>query len=544
MQERNPYRAGLEKNAANFSPLSPLSFLRRASDVYPDRVAVIYGEENKTWREVADRCTRLASGLCRLGVGYGDTVAAMLPNVPAMLEAHFGVPMAGAVLNAINIRLEPESVAFILAHSESKVLLLDPECAETVSKALALLSGPKPLVILVNDDTVNCESAWDLSYDELLGLPEQENWLRLPEDEWDAICLGYTSGTTGDPKGVVTHHRGAYLNALSNVLTWNMPSHAVYLWTLPMFHCNGWCFPWTLAAIGGTSVCIRRINVPQIIELIQRHTITHYCGAPIVHAMLADGAEAARFAFPHKVQGLIAGAAPTPDVFSRMEQIGVELTHVYGLTETYGPATVCAKQTDWEQLLEGERAECNARQGVRYPLQEAVAVLDPTTLEPVPWDGATMGEIMFRGNIVMKGYLKNPDATDKAFAGGWFHTGDLAVVDRYGYLKIRDRSKDIIISGGENISSLDIEEVLLRHPAVASAAVVAMKDPRWGEVPAAFVELRSGFNLTEAGVISHCRGHLAGFKVPKRIIFGPLTRTATGKVQKYALRNQLSTDEA
>lgn len=539
MTRTNPYRQGLEKTAANHVALSPLSFLKRAAQVYPNRTSLIYGDQRFTWAQTEDRCRRLASVLHRLGVSQGDTVSTMLPNVPAMYEAHFGVPMTGAVLNTMNIRLNAEGLAFMLIHSETKVLLTDPEFADVVSQALSMLDGPSPVVINVSDNSLeNGRMLGTLEYEILLLDAEPLFDWRLPDDEWDAIALGYTSGTTGNPKGVVTHHRGAYLNAVNNVLTWELPSHCVYLWTLPMFHCNGWCFPWTLAAVAGTNVCLRRIDTALIFDLIRIHRVTHYCGAPIVHAMLADAPAESRTGITHKVSGLIAGAAPPASVFERMERIGFDLTHVYGLTETYGPASVCSKHPEWLELPLAKRAELNGRQGVRCPLQEEVAVLDPVTMNSVPPDGITVGEVMFRGNIVMKGYLKNAEATQEALAGGWFHTGDLAVVQPDGYLKIKDRSKDVIISGGENISSLEVEDVLQEHHAVQSAAVVAMPDPKWGEVPVAFVELRANASASEADLLAHCRERLARFKVPKKFILGPLVRTSTGKIQKFALRKK------
>ncbi|MBA4279612.1 MULTISPECIES: acyl-CoA synthetase [Burkholderiales] len=540
MTPTNPYQQGLDRTPANYVPLSPLSFLQRAADVYPDMAALVYGERIYSWAQVRDRCHQLASSLRRLGISRGDTVSTMLPNVPAMYEAHFGVPMAGAVLNAMNVRLNAEAIAFMLDHSETKVLLTDPEFAEVIQQAMTLLKGPKPCIIDVPDAAVaNGRLVGETVYEVFLSAGDVQFEASLPDDEWDAIALGYTSGTTGNPKGVVTHHRGAYLNAVGNVLSWGLPAHCVYLWTLPMFHCNGWCFPWTLAAVAGTGVCLRRIDTAIVFDLIRKHGVTHYCGAPIVHAMLGDAPARQREGIKHRVSGLIAGAAPPVALFERMERIGIDLTHVYGLTETYGPATVCVKQPDWSNLSAAERAQRNGRQGVSYPLQEIATVLDPLTLEPVPHDGETVGEIMFRGNIVMKGYLKNAAATEEAFAGGWFRTGDLAVIDSDGYLKIRDRSKDVIISGGENISSLEVEDALQRHPAVLSAAVVAMPDEKWGEVPAAFVELREGAVLEEAQILAHCREHLARYKVPKTFVFGPLVRTSTGKVQKFALRQLL-----
>ncbi len=539
------YDQGLDKNAANFVPLSPLSFLERSAAVFPDRTAIIYGEQRQTWRQTHERCKRLASALSRHGIGRGDTVAAMLPNVPAMFEAHFGVPMTGAVLNTLNTRLDAEAIAFMLRHGEAKVLLTDREFAKVIQAALALLGRQQVLVIEVEDDTAPAgERLGSIAYEAFLAQGDPAFAWQLPPDEWDAIALNYTSGTTGNPKGVVTHHRGAYLNATSNVVTWGMPQHAVYLWTLPMFHCNGWCFPWTMALNAGTSVCLRRVDPALIFPLIKAHHITHMCGAPIVYSMLINAPAELRAGITHTVQGLIAGAAPPAAVIEGCENIGIDITHVYGLTEVYGPAAVCAKQPEWEALGLAERAALNGRQGVAYPLQEAVRVLDPETLQPVPADGETMGEIFFRGNIVMKGYLKNPQATAEAFAGGWFHTGDLAVTHPDGYIKIKDRSKDIIISGGENISSLEVEDALCRHPAVMLAAVVAQPDAKWGEVPCAFVELKPGASAQEAELLEHCRNLLARFKVPKKVVFGELPKTSTGKIQKFMLREQVKSASA
>ena len=541
----SPYDLGLEKNAANHVALSPLSYIERAAHVYPDRVAIVYGERRQTWRDTYTRSRRLASALAARGVGKNDTVAVMLPNVPAMFEAHFGVPMAGAVLNTLNTRLDPEAIAFMLEHGEAKVLLTDREFASVVAKALDLLQGPRPYVVEVEDDTAP-EGAYlgDTGYEAFLATGNPQYALALPQDEWDAIALNYTSGTTGNPKGVVTHHRGAYLNAASNVISWSLPHHAVYLWTLPMFHCNGWCFPWTMALIAGTSVCLRRVDPALIFPLVRQHHITHLCGAPIVYSMLIHAPATLREGINHTVHGLIAGAAPPAAVIEGCEAAGINLTHVYGLTEVYGPAAVCAKQESWASLSAEERARLNGRQGVPYPLQQAVTVLDPETMEPVPADGETMGEIFFRGNVVMKGYLKNPEATREAFAGGWFHTGDLAVMHPDGYVKIKDRSKDIIISGGENISSLEVEDVLHRHPAVMLAAVVARPDDKWGEVPCAFVELKAGASATEQEVVEFCRTHLARFKVPKQVVFGALPKTSTGKIQKFVLRSQVKSVSA
>jgi len=535
----------LEKNAANHVSLSPLSFIKRAATVYADRAAVIYEDKTYTWHQTYGRCCQLASVLKGFSISRGDTVSVMLPNIPAMYEAHFGVPMVGAVLNTINTRLDAEAIAFIFNHSRTRLLLMDSEYADVIEKALLLVEGTKPIIINVSDPIYGQgKPIGDFEYEALLAIqPENFKW-ELPVDEWDAIALGYTSGTTGNPKGVVTHHRGAYLNAMSNVLSWNLASNVVYLWTLPMFHCNGWCFPWTLAAIGGTSICLRRVDAEQIHHLLRKHHVSHYCGAPIVHSMIADAAITQPTPIEHKVSGLIAGAAPPTSVLERMERLGFELTHVYGLTETYGPATVCVKQDDWAERPQKERLELNGRQGVSYPLQEEVTVLDPDTLIPVPFDGKTVGEIMFRGNIVMKGYLRNEAATKEAFEGGWFHTGDLAVVHADGYIKITDRSKDVIISGGENISSLEVEDIVQRHPEVELAAVVAMSDEKWGEVPAAFVQLSLGSELSEEALIDFCRENMSHFKAPKKIIFGSIPITLTGKIQKFGLRQLLSAKES
>ncbi|WP_407279015.1 acyl-CoA synthetase [Aromatoleum evansii] len=535
----SPYDQGLGKNAANYVPLSPLSYLERSAYVYPQRTSVIHGGRSFTWAQTYERCRRLASALVQKGVGRGDTVAVMLPNVPAMYEAHFGVPMTGAVLNTLNTRLDPEAIAFMLAHGEAKVLITDPEFAATIRRALELLDGPKPVIIDALDaEYPGTDRCGEIEYEDFIAGGDPAYEWHLPQDEWDAIALNYTSGTTGNPKGVVYHHRGAYLNAASNIISWGMPQHAVYLWTLPMFHCNGWCFPWTMAANAGINVCLRKVDVALICELIRKHKVSHFCGAPIVHGMLINAPEGMRAGIEHKVSALIAGAAPPAAIIEGMERIGFDITHVYGLTETYGPASVCAKHPEWDELPIANRAERNGRQGVRYHMQEAITVLNPETMEPVPADGETMGELMFRGNLVMKGYLKNEKASAEAFAGGWFHTGDLGVMQPDGYVKIKDRSKDVIISGGENISSLEVEEVLYRHPAVLTAAVVAKPDAKWGEVPAAYVEVKEGVAVTADDIIAHCREHLARYKVPKYVEFCVLPKTSTGKIQKFVLREQ------
>jgi fatty-acyl-CoA synthase len=540
MTRVNPYDISLDKNAANYTPLTPLSLLARSAYVYPGRVAVIHGDRRLTWSEVYTRCRRLASALQRRGIGNNDTVAAMLPNIPEMYEAHFGIAMAGAVLNTLNTRLDAEAIAFMLDHGAAKVLLTDREFSGTVTKALRLLPDKKPIVIDIDDPEYHGEGErlGEIGYEDLLLSGDAEFAWRMPDDEWDAITLNYTSGTTGNPKGVVYHHRGAYLNAISNILSWGMPPHAVYLWTLPMFHCNGWCFPWTMAANAGTNICLRRVDAKVIFDLIRQHRVTHYCGAPIVHLALINAPAEWKQRIAHAVNCLVAGAAPPGALIEGMQKMGFNLTHVYGLTETYGPAAVCSKHPEWEALALAEQVRLNGRQGVCYHMQQGMTVMDPETMQPVPRDGETMGEIMFRGNITMKGYLKNPKATEDAFAGGWFHSGDLAVMEPDGYVKIKDRSKDIIISGGENISSLEIEDVLFRHPAVMAAAVVSRPDPKWGETPCAFVELKPGVNPTEREIIEFCRSHMAHFKAPQAVIFGPLPKTSTGKIQKFILRQR------
>jgi fatty-acyl-CoA synthase len=533
----------LPRNDANFAAMSPLNFIERTAEVYPDRLAVVHGELRRTWGEVYSRCRQLASALQRAGVVKGDTVAVMLPNTPPMVEAHFGIPMAGAVLNALNTRLDAESVAFMLDHGEAKVVIVDPEFAPVMQQALALRKASTPLLVLDVEDAVYAgpvHAIGSATYDAFVASGDASFAWQLPSDEWDAIALNYTSGTTGNPKGVVYHHRGAATNAISNILEWDMPKHAVYMWTLPMFHCNGWCFPWTVAARAGVNVCLRKVEAAAMVDAIVRHGVTHYCGAPIVHGMLVNAPDALRAQLQNLPQGgvkaMVAGAAPPASMIEGMETLGFDLTHVYGLTEVYGPATACAKHAEWDTLDIGERARLNARQGVRYHLQRDARVLNAETMQPVPQDGETMGEIMFRGNITMKGYLKNPKATLEAFAGGWFHTGDLAVQYPDGYIKIKDRSKDVIISGGENISSIEVEDVLYRHPDVLAAAVVAKPDEKWGETPCAFVELKAGATTAPADIVAHCRKHLPGFKVPKTVVFGELPKTSTGKIQKFELR--------
>jgi fatty-acyl-CoA synthase len=540
----HPYDA-LPRTTANHVALSPLSFLPRAARVYPHQTAMIHGARRITWQDTYTRCRQFASQLVNHGIGRNDTVSVLLPNIPAMIEAHFAVPMAGAVLNALNTRLDAATLAFMLGHADSKVLLVDPEFAPLAAEVIALLAPPQRARLLVIDVA---DAEW-MGTPHTLGTLEYEDWLAagdadfawsLPDDEWNAISLNYTSGTTGNPKGVVYHHRGAYLNAVSNVMAWDMPARPVYLWTLPLFHCNGWCFAWSMAATGGTCVCLRKVDPVQIFALIRQHHVGYLCGAPIVHALLINTPAEQQGSIEHTVNVMIAGAAPPAAIIEGMQRLGFRIVHTYGLTETYGPSALCATQPDWDQLPIEQQAERHSRQGVPYPLQEDMQVLDPTTLRAVPADGQTMGEIMFRGNAVMKGYLKNPSATAEAFAGGWFHSGDLAVCDTDGYAKIKDRAKDIIISGGENISSLEVEEALYRHPAVMAAAVVAKTDERWGEVPCAFVELKAGATVDEASLLAHCRQHLARFKVPKQVIFCDIPKTSTGKLQKFVLRARIN----
>jgi len=534
----NPYEIGLDKNAANYVPLSPIGFLMRSAAVYPNRLAVVHGERRYSWREALERCRRLASALSARGVRRGDTVALMAPNIPEAFEAHFGVPMAGAVLNALNIRLDPDTIAFILRHGEAKVLITDTEFAPVVKAALAQLDQ-KPAVIDIADASgPGGERLGERDYEAFLATGNPVFPEVTPEDEWEAIALNYTSGTTGNPKGVVYHHRGAYLNALGNILVWGMRQHPVYLWTLPMFHCNGWCFPWTITAMAGTHVCLRRVEAAAIYEAIARDRVTHLCGAPVVMNMLLNVGPGLKRSLDRRIEMMTAGAPPPAAVIEGIEALGFHITHVYGLTEVYGPAVVCAWHDEWDALPAAERARLKARQGVTYPVLEELTVADPVSLAPVAPDGAAIGEILMRGNIVMKGYLKNPRATEEAFAGGWFHSGDLGVMHPDGYIELKDRSKDIIISGGENISTIEVEDVLYRHPCVLEAAVVARPDPMWGETPCAFVALKPEAPATAEEIIAFCREHLARFKVPRTVMFGPLPKTSTGKIQKFVLRER------
>ena len=534
---------GLDKNAANFVALSPVSFVERTAEVFGDLTAVIHGQRRYTWAQTRERSARLAAALRACGVVRGSTVSAMLSNTPEMVEVHYAVPALNAVLNTLNTRLDPALLAWQMNHCEASVLLTDSEFGGVMREALRILRETHGRELLVIDI---CDSEWTGS-SERVGTLEYESWLTAheplsvlngPQDEWDAIAVSYTSGTTGDPKGVVTHHRGAYLNAVCNASTWTMPQFPIYLWTLPMFHCNGWCFPWTVAMQAGTHVCLRKVEAAPILSAIREHQVDHYCAAPIVHNLLINAPAALREGISHGVRGMVAGAAPPASMIEGMARIGFDITHVYGLTEVYGPASVAAKRTEWAAQTASEQTRLNGRQGVRYPLQEGMTVMDPQRMHELPADGHTMGEIMFRGNIVMKGYLKNPKATAEAFAGGWFHTGDLAVLEADRYVKIKDRSKDIIISGGENISSLEVEDALYRHSAVMACAVVAKPDEKWGETPVAYVELKEGASVSAADLLAHCKSLLAAYKVPRDFRFESIPKTSTGKIQKFELRKR------
>ncbi|MEM9775105.1 MAG: acyl-CoA synthetase [Chloroflexota bacterium] len=535
----NPFETDLDQNKANYTPLSPLSYIARAAYVYPNKTSVVHGDRRYTWAETFARCRQLASALSKQGLGTGDTVSVMGFNTPETYEAHFGVPMMGGVLHAINTRLDAKNIAFMMGHAETKVLITDRTASAVISEALELAEH-KPLVIDIDDQTVSGgDLLGEMDYEAFIAIGDPDFAWQLPADEWQAISLNYTSGTTGNPKGVVYHHRGAYLNATSNIVGWELPKHPVYLWTLPMFHCNGWCFPWTMAAVGGINVCLRDVRVEKIYELIEQEGITHYCGAPIVHQMIAMAPAELKAKKKHLIKGMVAGAPPPAAVLAAMAESGFQVTHVYGLTETYGPAVICDWDPDWNDKAVAEQAEINARQGVKYHMLEDLIVANPVTLEPVPADGETMGEVLFRGNVVMKGYLKNPAASQAAFDGGWFRSGDLAVLHSDGYIELRDRSKDIIISGGENISTIEVEGAIFKHPAVMDAAVVAMPHEKWGETPCAFVALKDGETATEEEIIRFVRSEIAHFKAPRKVVFGPLPKTSTGKTQKYVLRDRV-----
>ncbi len=553
----NPYRQNLDRNPANFVALTPLSLIEWAADVYPERCAVIHGPLRRSWRELYQRSRMLAGALETLDIGEGDTVAVVLPNTPEMIEAHYGVPMTRAVLNSINTRLDAAMMAFIFRHSDSKVIIVDREFSPVVGEALQILAdegAPRPFVIDVNDPQYSGpgEAIGEIDYESFIARGDAASPYLHPEDEWDAIGLNYTSGTTGNPKGVVVHHRGAYLNAIGNIVSWSLPRHPVYLWTLPLFHCNGWCFPWTMAAVAGTNVCLRKVEAASIFNLIREHQITHYCGAPIVHSTLINAPAELKTGIDWAVKAMVAGAAPPASMIEGMERMGWDVTHVYGLTEVYGPSAVCAKHEEWAQLSLADRVDKNGRQGVRYAVEQGLTVMNPESMTEVPRDGETMGEVMFRGNVVMKGYLKNPAATSEAFRDGWFHTGDLGVLHPDGYVKLKDRSKDIIISGGENISSIEVEDALYKHPAVLACAVVARPDEKWGETPLAFVEVKpelhpntpEGVQALATELIEHCRGLLARFKCPREVRFEELPKTSTGKIQKHVLRDRVKSASA
>ena len=534
------YKIGIEKNKANFAPLTPVSFLERTANIFPDYTSIISENNRFTWKSTFTRCKLFASSLKKKNIKKGDTVSIMAPNTNAMYEAHFAIPMIGAVINTINIRLDPKTISFILTHSDSKIIFSDTEFLPTIKEAFKIGKHKIPIIFINDCKDFSSNFDGDESYEDFLneGNLEDFKFDQIIEDEWFPISLCYTSGTTGNPKGVVTHHRGAYLNAISNHLIWNMKKNPIYLWTLPMFHCNGWCFPWTITMLGGTHVCLRKVTAKNIYDSIADHGVTHLCGAPVVMNMICNAPEEERREMPHTVEIMTAAAPPPPTVIARMEEAGFNVTHVYGLTEVYGPAVVCQWQEAWSEKDKTAQAQLKGRQGVRYHMLEGLMVADPETLEPVPDDGETMGEVLMKGNIVMKGYLKNPEGTEHAFAGGWFHSGDLGVLHPDGYIELKDRSKDIIISGGENISSVEIENVLYQHPDILEAAVVARPDDKWGETPCAFVVLKSNVSIQEKEVIEFCRSKLAGFKVPKKVVFSELPKTSTGKIRKSVLREQ------
>ena len=536
----NPYETNLDKNQANYVPLTPLSFLERAKDIYPNYEAVVYESRKYTWSEVYKRCIKFASALDKLGIKTGDTVSVLAFNTPEIFEAHYSIPMVGAVINAINTRLDSKTISYILNHSEAKVLIVDRQFHDVVKKALEEVNSKITIIDIDDKDAklTDSKNIGSLEYEEFLNSGDENFKWKMPKDEWQAIALGYTSGTTGNPKGVVYHHRGSYLMATGSAVAWNMPNQLNFLYTVPMFHCNGWCYPWTMSMIHGRVICLRNIDVKKIFELIDKYEVTHFGGAPIVLNMLANAPQDQQKELKRKVYVLTAGAPPPSIIFEKMQKLGFEVMHVYGLTETYGHILQCAWNQEWDELDQNNQNEIRARQGVRYPNTEGVIVMDPETMKPVPHDGKTMGEIMIRGNVVMKGYFKDKEATEKSMDGGWFHSGDLAVTHPSGYIKIQDRSKDIIISGGENISSIEIENTISKHPAVSLAAVVAKPDEKWGETPCAFVELIEGKSSSEEEIIKFCRETLAGFKLPKKVVFAPLPKTSTGKIQKFELRKQ------
>ena len=534
------FEKNLDKNPANFVPLTPLTFLERAKDIYPNYEALVYEDRKYTWLDIYKRCTQFASALEKIGITKGDTVSVMACNTPEIFEAHYSVPMTGAVLNTINIRLDSKTVSYILEHSDAKVLIVDRQFHEVVKKALSNIKKEIKIIDIFDKhaDQSKLGKIGDLEYEEFLKTGDTDYVWKRPDDEWQAISLSYTSGTTGNPKGVVYHHRGSYLMATGSAVAWNMPNRLVFLCVVPMFHCNGWCYPWTVPMLNGKTICLRNIDIKKIFELIETYKVTHFGGAPIVLNMITGASESDRKELKHKVYVLTAGAPPPSIIFKKMKSLGFEVMHVYGLTETYGHITQCAWNDDWNSLDEDRVNEIKARQGVRYPNTEGVSVINPESMKPVPRDGKTMGEIMIKGNVVMKGYYKDKDATDKAMKDGWFHSGDLAVMHPDGYIKIQDRSKDIIISGGENISSIEIENTLAKHPSVSIAAVVAKPDEKWGEVPCAFIEAVKDKTATEKELIDFCKETLANFKVPKKIEFCELPKTSTGKIQKFELRKK------
>ena len=538
---KNIMEKNLEKNEANYAPLSPISFLIRSANIWPDKIAWVHGNNNNTYKQLLDRCSSIASGLVKTGISKGDTVSAILPNVPAMIECHFAVLMAGAVLNTINTRLDPESIKFILQHGEAKAIFVDPEYLNIVEKALKdFSSNAKPLIINCPDEEF-IKSKYkknEFTLKKLIKKADKNFKVIWPKDEWDACSLNYTSGTTGDPKGVVYHHRGAWLTSISNQMVWEMQKHPKYLWTLPMFHCNGWCFPWTITAMAGTHVCLRKVEAKYIYNAIKKHNISHFCGAPIVLSMLINAKKHEIIKPKNKVKIMTAASAPPPEVLAAIEEIGFEVTHVYGLTEVYGPAVICEWKEEWDNLSRDLKAKKKARQGVRYPALSNISVRKPEDMSKVPSDGKTIGEVMLKGNMVMKGYLKNKKTTQESFSGGWFHTGDLGVMHPDSYIELKDRSKDIIISGGENISSIEVEETLYKNPNILAAAVVSKPDEKWGEVPCAFVELKDGKKTTQTEIINFCKKYLANFKCPKFVVIGLLPKTSTGKIKKFELREK------